>query len=384
MLNKMETTYLARESDARPDEECFRHVLLALSDSPLPSMGSIVEELFVRMKSLSLVPDSSCFGAAIKTWSKSALHPKNPKSDSDAGRADRKLKQMAEMYHRTTAVIVKPTRDNFNWVIRAWSAQKNPGAAERAEELLDEMEKLYAGGDYDVRPDKDSYTFVIEAWGKSERTDKVDHAASLLRRMKDQFEWGNELAKPTVDSYHAVLNVCSNAKGTPDEKSHALQAAIQIVKTLKLAEGHEGANPMTYTLLLQCCQKLLPRGATELTRALESVFQSCCSEGLVDHVVLKTFKEAAPYELYQKVVLGTEGDAGSSSARGSKALPTEWTRNASLTGRGRGYQSKVLLSVDGTFFVPSTIKENMMTRLREKTNQKKLRGGRLQRSKCKE
>jgi hypothetical protein len=71
-----------------------------------------------------------------------------------AARAERVLQNMVNR-HRTGGLDdIKPTTINFNTVLDAW-AKSGAGrqAAERAEEILEWMDRLYKAGNPEVKPD---------------------------------------------------------------------------------------------------------------------------------------------------------------------------------------------------------------------------------------
>ena len=132
-------------------------------------------------------------------------------------------------------------------------------------------------------------------------------------------------------------------------------------------------NAETYKLLIDACGKLIPKGL-EQQKALETIFNNCCRDGLVDDRVLRQFKKTAPFDLYQDTILlnaqtSTDGDG--------MILPEEWTRNIGhrvRTAEGRRPQP---LSPDVGFVMTKSMADYKMRRLRSKKNQRLLRGGRL-------
>lgn len=419
VLRRLETLYMNRVTDARPDADFFRLVLESLSRTRLEGMGPKASDLLRKMdEEYHLVPETGCYEAAVRTWSESAVRRGKDsdgdggadggggggsrEADGDAHEADAILDRMAEAYHRTATVVVRTTTRAYDDVIRAWSASSRRGAAERAEERLAEMEERWRlplsgeeeedddargkEGDDDeaerVRPTAESYAHAIRAWANSPRPDKVERAMDVLKRAGDEFRGGrNDMARPTLEMYHAAVSACANVRrgDSADGKGRALRSAVGIVQTMKKESGSGGgglllsANSETYRLLLECCSRLLPKESAERERAAKSVFESCCTEGMVDGEVLGAFREAAPYELYKTTILARR-DSGGDPAEG-RTLPDEWTRNAKV--RLPGARMAPPLSVDGVFLRTNSMMEHRMRKLRLKTNQKLLRGGRM-------
>ena len=111
------------------------------------------------------------------------------------------LLRMKSLYH------VRPTCQSFNVMIDGWAKSGLPESANRAEALLDMMEKRCRGGDLSTAPDAYSYTSVLNAISrdKYERA-KASWAEHVLQRMEMMHEEGLVEA-PTTPVYNAVLNV---------------------------------------------------------------------------------------------------------------------------------------------------------------------------------
>jgi hypothetical protein len=369
----MENLYMERTSDVRPDSLCYKLVLHTLSRSAQVDKTFEVDGILTKMKDRQMVIDSECFDFAIKTWLNSAKHPETVDVHGSARRADELLREMGDMFYRTATVVVKPTLTNYNDVILAWSKSDENGAAQRAEELLDEMEKLYKEGDETMRPNYETYTWIIEAWSRNRTPIKLNRAKDMLQRMMKDYETGgNESAKPTIDTFHAVAQTCATfSAGSDADKSKALRLAIQTVHDLKKFDGCD-ANSSTYRILLEACSNLLPVGK-ERSKAIETIFKNCCAEGLVDKRVLEQFQLGAPFELYRKTIL--LGAAGVDSD--GKTLPDEWSRNLPFTVRTAEGRRPPPLSIEGNFIFTTAIKNYQMRKLRTRKNQKLLQGGRL-------
>jgi hypothetical protein len=56
---------------------------------------------------------------------------------------------------------VKPNTVCFNSVIMAWANSRDPSAGNRAEGILNQMQKLYKAGDPDVKPNTVTLTSAL-------------------------------------------------------------------------------------------------------------------------------------------------------------------------------------------------------------------------------
>jgi len=379
ILNKMESFQLGR-----PNADCYKYVLLTISKTNPKHMGDLgleVERLLSNMDDSGLTPDADCFTAAIRTWKNSALHHSQSSESSklvksDALKADEMLHKMAEMYHRTSTVYVKPTTLNYNDVIEAWSKSSANGAAERVEELLVSMEKQSNNGDSQVSPNYESYKFAIDAWTNSYKLDdKVERSMSVLNRLLAQHCAGNMQCKPTVDCYNAVIETCQSAYSIGKNNEKIIQAVTTTVQKLRHSNDCN-PNSTTYTLLLRTIAELLP---LDSKNAIEVIFTNCCTEGLVDDTVIKAFQAVATNDMYQRIIMSAAMDDDLIS---TKTLPKEWTRNV----YGKEVRVRVAegvrtlpLTVHGTFVNDSNLffSEQKMEKLKSKRNQRLLRGGRM-------
>ena len=100
---------------------------------------------------------------------------------------------------------LKPDIITMNSLINAWSKSPAPGAAQRAQDILDYMETC----NEPLKPNDVSYTSVIVGWTNSDDPNAALKAESLLQRMESLASNGNQLVKPNVVTYSAVINAFS-------------------------------------------------------------------------------------------------------------------------------------------------------------------------------
>ena len=130
----------------------------------------------------------------------------------------------------------------------------------------------------------------------------------------------------------------------------------------------------TYLLLLQCCTGLLPPG-DEREKAEQSIFRSCCKDGLVNQQVLKAFQGTVSTDTYNREVV-----RDAPMHNGTKSLPEKWTRNLGFTvmtqAEGGVSKRSPIISVDGEIVGSTAFANHRMKRRLSKKNQKLLQGGR--------
>lgn len=105
---------------------------------------------------------------------------------------------------------IEPNVIHCNSVIKACSRGRGRQAAERADQVLNEMWQHYALGNVHVKPNTISYNSVISAWGNSGSASAADRATALL---KDMWSRRDQEVKPNARTYCAVMNALSQCRG---------------------------------------------------------------------------------------------------------------------------------------------------------------------------
>ncbi len=375
----MESSYAAKLTNAQPDRDCYRYLLIAMSRSRLTDIGSNIPRLFKSMDDSHVFPDTACFDLAIETLKNCARLSSSP-SDAEmyAKAAENMLHRMEKERDRSSATIVTPSAVTYTNVIQALVALRTERAATRAEELLKKMINEYEGGNESMRPSRDSYVGTMHAHGNSGSESKYLRANEVMQRMIADYSRGNHEACPDVHSFHSVIRTCiyvANTTASIEKKREALMLAISTVHDMK--KGLNQPNPTSYLLLLQCCTSLLPLGL-EREKVLRSVFRSCCKNGLVNQKVLGEFQKAVSVDTYHKDVVGH-----AQSYNGIKSLPEAWTR--SLGYRVRTHETQddgvrkrnPIISVSGQVIASTAYSDHRMRRRWSKKNQRFLQGGRM-------
>ena len=75
-------------------------------------------------------------------------------------------------------------------------------AAERAEEILEWMDRLYKSGNYGVRPDTITFNAVLDAWARSGCYFAAHRAEQILDHMDELYRAGNHGVKPDTYTYN--------------------------------------------------------------------------------------------------------------------------------------------------------------------------------------
>ncbi len=376
-MKKWEALHFDQSTKLKPNTECYRYLIQAISNAKMKNFqtaGDEVNRILSSMVTEGLVPDSSCYSYAIKTWVKKARNEDtSPKERFEyAKQAQLVLKKMDEMYYRSGSVEIRPTTGDYNSVIAALANCSVYGAAEKAEELLLKMERKYHDGDVVLMPDVHTYISTIIGWKYCPNVNKrVDGAKRVFERMQKQFQSGNHACKPTTETYHAIMNICRSyphQNASEEVKKKALKCAVDTMNEMRQSDDVR-LNSKTYHLIINAIGVLLDDGSYAQDKAIESIFTKCCEEGFVDNSVLQRLRRVASHDVYRRCVLERISDDDFNSLQ----LPTAWSRNIA------GSRPNIPLSLDSDYMNQKNyvLKEQKMRRLRSRENQSLLQGGRI-------
>jgi hypothetical protein len=162
----------------------------------------------------------------------------------DSNRAEAILDEMQKAFLRGNE-LMKPNTESFNNVILAWSKSGSPMAAWRADGIFQRMAELSVGGHLDVRPNGTTFDLVIATlandWG-SDSAAKVDRYLELL---KDLYESGETDCVPSVTSYTEAIRAWGDHT---DDPRAVLRAKALLDEMHELAKsGIDSAKPDRHT-----------------------------------------------------------------------------------------------------------------------------------------
>ena len=372
VLQIMETAYQKGHINFRADLQCYRDALITMSRRHnVEDVGELADVTLKEMKDQMMHPDTECYRSAILAWKHVAMSRDSPFPEQAIKRTQELLREMTLAYHRTNQVLIQPTTEDYNNVLHAMTLSKTPNAASYAEGLFKTLkeESTIIGG-----PDAQSYQYMLGIWRNSRSPIKFTHAQQLLQEARgnyvDNENWTSN-GGSIVDVFTSFVQVCgapnfSNKKDI-QERTKIMTMALRILEDMRKL----GLTPNsdTYTALVEACDHLLPANGQERQSALENIFRRACREGFVNQSLLEHFKVAASSYLYAKMVVSK-----SLLMEDLKIVPESWTRNV------KGYREgkKVMpLSIHGNFTFTKAAAEYRMRKLRRRTNQKLLQGGRL-------
>jgi len=370
VLQILEHAFINRYTEIRPDITILRYLLQTCArskvvgkigkDSTLPALCLHADKLLKNIWDCHDVPDTECFGAAIATYTNCAVD-QGQDAFLLAKRADTLLVEMKKSVYRSNTV--KVSTEHYNLVIKAYTATSQEEAAEAALKLLDDMEQA---NDPSILPDSDTYSLVLTVLTNSKaKFDKIEKGKALMSRARLQLSQGNERAKPDIFLYNALIQTC--ASGIPSEQTfkYALQIFYEIYQSREVEADSE-----TFYWLLEASESLLEPGTIQFS-IMEQLFNYACKAGAVDRKLLTLFRKLAPRGLFSRLVT----DKAKIEYDGTRIIPMSWSQK--ILTHGLDKKKPVALTINGNFYVPKDIQEDKARNLRERINQKRLRGGRV-------
>lgn len=239
------------------------------------------------------------------------------------------LTELEEEYNRDSEDILKPNIRTYTSVINAIGrSRRHP---ERAEEILDRLERLFQSGELDVQPDTACYNAVINAFGWCDEKGKSQRAFDLYQRMMDAYESGRNLkVKPDIVTCNSILNACAFEKNESDaDRAATVETAIHILEAFQTAAPKYGwPNHSTYSNMLLTIGRQMPMNERRLDLA-EATFWQCCEAGHVSPLVISHLRIALDSKRL-KSILGSalSENRGDKFSYDMSKLPCEWRRFA--------------------------------------------------------
>ena len=418
LLDMIEDKYQKGISDYRADLACYRYALMTIAlphhrgrrrSKTDPEIGELANDVLMEMKKRMIIPDSTCYGSAIMAWKNVAMMSNNGDDDSNNGsgkeaaikRALDLLREMIRAYHQTTTTVIKPTIENYNHVLQCLSVSSNPTKAiEDAMTLLDELEQQQQKEESStsttdnsdvIGPNAKSYTSMLRilrnqqehqpSGAAANNNDIVQQAVDLLKRMRSRFHYirSHSSDMDIVKTYSEFIRVCGNSSSNNNDKnSKVMTNCLKVLEEMKSLNLHPDSN--AYGALLETCEKLFSvsnkKGSSstkEREQILTTIFHKICDDGCVNSEILERFQNASSSYLYSKVVVSHSIDVD-----GISCVPSSWTRNNTKRISIQGVPQGVLpLTIDGRQLITKDDAESRMRKLRLRSNQKMLQGGRI-------
>jgi pentatricopeptide repeat protein len=188
----------------KPDAITFASLIQCWGKSKQPGAAEKAESLLRKMQQLAdegeteMAPDTICWNSAIHAWAQAG----------NGERAEKLFKEMLANYIRHRDERQKPNVITFTAVLSAWAKTRfYKHAPKRAENLLEQMEKLHKSGALDdVKPNCVSYTILLDCLAYAKKNSSAAKAESILNMMKES---DDRDIQPNVISYNSVIKAWS-------------------------------------------------------------------------------------------------------------------------------------------------------------------------------
>lgn len=190
-----------RERDVRffqPDGHMFASVMAAWANSRHQHAGEFCQQLFNQMLAEvpfddSLKPTVVHYSALIKAWS---------------WHEELAVSKVLNVFQKMQEAGIDPNEQAYSTVLRAMARSRRKEGAERAEEILNEMEKRgYAR--------RESYASVMYAWANSSVPEAPERCRALLERVEQMYESNKDPSmRPNSDAYRALVQAWINTEPT--------------------------------------------------------------------------------------------------------------------------------------------------------------------------
>lgn len=379
VLQIMSHAYRKGYTDIGPDLQCYRDALITMSRRQnVDDVGDLADATLKEMREQMIFPDAECYRSAIMAWKHVAMSRDCLYPEDAIRRTQELLQEMTEAYHRTIEVLIQPTTEDYNHVLHAMTLSKKQQTVEYAQRVFKSLKEEDSSTN---GPDAQSYKHMLGILRNSQSPTKVAQASELLKEVKEHYK-NNETWKrsklsdeSTMDAFTAYVRVCAAPTASPNKTTKDIQQERTKTMTLALKILKDARklgltpNSDTYTALVEACDHLLPSKGQEREKILENIFRRACQEGFVNQSLLEHFKSASSTHLFARLVVSK-----SIPMEDIKIVPDTWTRNV----RGYTEGKKVMpLSIHGNFTFTKAAAEYRMRKLRKRTNQKLLRGGRM-------
>jgi hypothetical protein len=178
--------------------------------------------------------DTSIYNMVLDGWS-------NSSEEGSAERSEEILLQMERMYKQGNE-HVKPNEGSYNAVVKAYVKNGNRLiAAPKAEAIVRRMEQ----SEDDVSPNRRSYNLLLYALANSSLEDAASHAEETLHKMlKRYFEDGDETCKPDINSFNQVLGAWARGKqsGFEDSMQSIFEELMELPKEMGIRPNTDTFN----------------------------------------------------------------------------------------------------------------------------------------------
>lgn len=224
-----------------------------------------------KIKYANLRPMTQVFNAVINAWAKSGAGVQAPME------AQALLSQMEDMRSRYGILDIMPDTITYNTIITAWAKSRGGvDAALQAEKILHKMHQIYNAGNIHVKPNVKTYGSVIDCWANAAGTGLNDVAAEKAEQMLDDMIklYQSDRIKysdmaPNTQVINIVINAFAISGGTATAKAQKILTQMEKM----YSEGVSETKPdlITYNTVIKALAK--SGGGVEAAKEAEMLLQ---------------------------------------------------------------------------------------------------------------
>lgn len=263
-----------------PKGQAYSAAILAWANSKHPDAAQRADSLLSNLWSLfnntqdkAYLPTRATYASTITAWARCSSQSTEQHA---AERAEELLEEMQTFASRYP--MLGPTTACFNAVLNAWSKSNDMGAAAgRSEAILKRMEGLALKGRTELQPDTISFNTLMDTLARSGQRDAPRRTEILLHRMHDLSKNLSFPCEPDTLSFNIVIN--SWAKSPEKAAAHRAESILRHMESRYEANlSNVAPDRSTYNTVIHAWSRSreveAPQRADAVLRRMESAYQN--------------------------------------------------------------------------------------------------------------
>ena len=264
-----------------PSSQCYTTTILSLSKSKELGSAQRADRLLFKMLDIydsgkwgRNKPEIYAINGVISAWANCASS-----AVGNADKAERLLDLMEKLYFEKDKPEYDhliPDRITYNTVIKAWTNCREDAAILKAESVMERMEQRYnsIGDEFlDVKPDSYTYNTMITGWLRSELNFSAENAESLLRKMVEKYLHGDKDLEPSQKIFSYIIDKWAKSDR---RKNVAVTRSLDLLHLMESLydQGCTRLKPdkITYTSIIDAiARSRSPKGAKMALPLLETM-----------------------------------------------------------------------------------------------------------------
>lgn len=203
VLTHMNELYQSRTMDTKPTLRSYELVMQCWSKSRRPDAAERARDLYNNLKADGLLPTGTAMNIFLNAVASNiSSSSASSSSVSSPDMAEQLLFDLCDAAENDPMHNPQPDVISFSIVIKAWSKSNDPRAAERAEALIQKVERLYQSGIDECKPNVVLYSSAIQCWAKAaKRRPKKSKLVGQAKSSSYQQQYEGREAAKKAESY---------------------------------------------------------------------------------------------------------------------------------------------------------------------------------------